>query len=265
MNLRPPKPGLDALRWLLCASVVVGVHMWLVAALLSRENEPPAEAEPTAAMVVELAEIPVAAANLPANVPPGPEQIEAKAAPEQTKEEEKQETGKEETPAPTKEEEPEVKPAPNPEVAVDEQKKEEIKKETKKAPEAPPAPVTSAPQAIATQTAAVAAAPRQGAPVSSTSTSVPKWMSKISALLERNKRYPQTARLQRAQGVVVLAFSIDREGHVLASAVKSGSGYPVLDEEALQLLQRAQPFPPVPADVPGAKVSLSVPIRFDVR
>jgi protein TonB len=258
------EPKLGAMRWLLCASAVVAIHLGVIGALLPRENGQPEEQEPTAAMVVELAEVPVAAANVPVNVPPGPEQIEAKAAPEPIKEEEKQETEKEETPAPAKEVQPEVKPAPNPEIAVDEQKKEEIKKEAEKPPEAP-APVTSAPQAIATQTAAVAAAPRLGAPVLSTSVNVPKWMSKISAILERNKRYPQAARVQRAQGVVVLAFSIDRGGHVLKSAVKNSSGYPVLDEEALQLLQRAQPFPPAPAEVPGANISLNVPIRFDVR
>ena len=39
----------------------------------------------------------------------------------------------------------------------------------------------------------------------------------------------------------------------------------MLDEEALALLLRAQPFPPPPPEVPGEHVDLSVPIRFNLR
>lgn len=39
----------------------------------------------------------------------------------------------------------------------------------------------------------------------------------------------------------------------------------VLDEEALPLLRRAQPFPAPPRELPGKHVDLTVPIRFNIR
>ena len=62
-----------------------------------------------------------------------------------------------------------------------------------------------------------------------------------------------------------LAFSIDREGHVLSSRIVTGSGFPALDEETLALVQRAQPFPAPPPEVPGDEIRFLVPVRFGLR
>jgi periplasmic protein TonB len=52
---------------------------------------------------------------------------------------------------------------------------------------------------------------------------------------------------------------------VIASRVVRSSGASALDEEAPTLLLRAQPFPPPPAELPGERVDLSVPIRFNLK
>jgi protein TonB len=44
------------------------------------------------------------------------------------------------------------------------------------------------------------------------------------------------------------------------------SGAAALDEEALALLKRAQPFPPFPTEeFKGEHVDLTVPIRFNLK
>jgi protein TonB len=43
------------------------------------------------------------------------------------------------------------------------------------------------------------------------------------------------------------------------------SGSPALDQETLDLLQRAQPFPPPPPELAGAQIDLTVPIRYNMR
>jgi periplasmic protein TonB len=43
------------------------------------------------------------------------------------------------------------------------------------------------------------------------------------------------------------------------------AGTAALDQEALAVLQRAQPFPPPPADTPGERLPLTVPIIFEVK
>jgi protein TonB len=69
------------------------------------------------------------------------------------------------------------------------------------------------------------------------SNAVPTWKTQIVALLERNKRYPETSQSRREQGVAQVFFSIDRQGRVIDSRVVRSSGASALDEEALALLR----------------------------
>jgi protein TonB len=39
----------------------------------------------------------------------------------------------------------------------------------------------------------------------------------------------------------------------------------LLDEETLALVQRAQPFPAPPPDVPGDEIKFAVPVRFSIK
>jgi protein TonB len=96
-------------------------------------------------------------------------------------------------------------------------------------------------------------------------TVVNSWHSRIVGLIERNKAYPPAAQARGETGVVQLAFSIDRQGRVLASQVVRSSGHAALDQETLATVRRAQPFPPPPADLPGAKFDFTVPVRFNIR
>jgi protein TonB len=113
--------------------------------------------------------------------------------------------------------------------------------------------------------APVAAAPVQAPLSMSDSNAIPSWKRKVVALLERNKRYPAAARAHNDRGTAQLAFSLDRQGKVTAARVTKSSGSVALDQEALDLLRRAQPFPPPPAAMPGAQVDLTVPVQFNVR
>jgi protein TonB len=100
-------------------------------------------------------------------------------------------------------------------------------------------------------------------PSETRSNAIPTWRSSIAALLERNKRYPADARNDR--GVAQVAFSLDRRGRVVSSRLLATSGSAALDREALEMIKRAQPFPPPPAALAGAEVSLTVPVRFNMR
>ena len=97
------------------------------------------------------------------------------------------------------------------------------------------------------------------------SNALPTWKIQVAALLERNKRYPSDAQSRREQGVVQLFFSLDRKGMVIASRIAASSGSPALDDEAMALVRRAQPFPAPPPDLAGAHIDLTVPIRFNLR
>ncbi len=164
-----------------------------------------------------------------------PEQVQAESTPDKPVE---------------KVEETEKKPDPLPE-----QRSEVVLQPETPVPQTQPVPheeVAPAPATTAAQTARARAA-------------AATWHSQIAALIEHSKRYPPQARSRREQGVAQLFFSIDREGRVLSSRIVTSSGFAALDEETLALVQRAQPFPAPPPEVPGDEIKFQVPVRFGLR
>ena len=83
--------------------------------------------------------------------------------------------------------------------------------------------------------------------------------------MQRYKRYPSEALARREEGVVLLRFSLDRNGQVLARSIARSSGYADLDEEVMNMIVRADPLPVFPANMPQARLELTVPIRFSVH
>jgi protein TonB len=151
----------DLRRWAISAAIVVLAHGAIAAGIVPwREAIEPAE--PAAAIVVEFAPLPVAPATPPTDIAPGPEQMMSEASPKRPVEhvEDEQKIEQKLASKPVEEPPPEIKPAPNPDVAVEPQQQEVAKLQ----PQEPrtPAPTTSAPQAIPEQSAAVPAAPMQG-------------------------------------------------------------------------------------------------------
>jgi periplasmic protein TonB len=238
----------DLRRWAICGATIVIAHGTVAAGMVNwREQIEPAE--PAAAIVVEFAPLPVGPAVPQTAIPAGPEQVMSEASQERV------------AARPVEEPPPEIKPAPNPDVAIEHR---EIATQEQQEPRTP-APATTAPQAIPERQAAIPAAPMQGRLTPNTSDAVPTWKSHILALLERNKRYPEAAQSRHQQGTAQVFFSLDRQGRVIDSRVVRSSGASALDEEALALLRRAQPFPPPPRELPGERVDLTVPIRFNLK
>jgi TonB family protein len=116
------------------------------------------------------------------------------------------------------------------------------------------------PQPQPQETRPVAGAP---SPPASVSSAIAGWQQLLVARLAKVQRYPAQAR--GVQGVVSLAFTIDRHGGVVSSRIVKSSGSTVLDAEALALITRATPLPPPPADIADSDLSFVVPIRFAGR
>lgn len=83
--------------------------------------------------------------------------------------------------------------------------------------------------------------------------------------LQRAKRYPDTARARGEQGVAYATFTMDRRGRVLSASIVRSSNSRMLDEEAVALIRRAEPLPPMPADLAGDTITLTVPVTFSLR
>jgi protein TonB len=238
-------------RWVISIAAVIAAHAGLAAALAHWGDETEA-GEPPAAIVLELAPLPVAPSDAQEDVPLEPEQLQ-----EETPEEKPEEMVEEKV-----EEKLEPEPDPPTEVAVVVPPPPKNVGEPK--PKKPPTSA-AAPRAIPKQqTAKLAAAPAQGQPTHN-SNAIPSWKRQLVSILERNKRYPPQARSRNEQGVAQLAFSINREGQLSSAHILRSSGSSTLDAETVALVRRIGSFPPPPAEFPGVQVSLTVPIRYNIR
>jgi len=122
---------------------------------------------------------------------------------------------------------------------------------------------TIAPPPVAAQPPMAAPAPAAiPAPQKSTGEARDSYLGRLLAQLNRFKQYPRAARQAHIEGVVMLHFVMAADGKIQSFEIAKSSGRPVLDAEALALIQRAQPLPALPADFPTRTLDAIVPIEF---
>ena len=91
-----------------------------------------------------------------------------------------------------------------------------------------------------------------------------EFQARLLGQLNRFKHYPPQARKAHIEGVVMLHFVMDATGRLLSCDIAKSSGRPVLDAEALALMQRAQPLPALPADFSTRTLDAVVPVEFSL-
>ena len=101
-------------------------------------------------------------------------------------------------------------------------------------------------------------APRQAAPAV-------QYEQLLHAWLERHKRYPRQAKRLRIEGRGLLRIRIDRDGRAQLIALEQRTGNRMLDQAALEMARRADPFPPVPKSYSRRELEFIVPVAFVLR
>jgi periplasmic protein TonB len=238
----------DLARWAASAVVVVGLHAVGVATLLAWQD-PVGWSDDASAIVIDLTPY-AGPSDSEEDIAPGPLQQQA-ALPQQQAVEPK--------PEPEHDEKVEVPPAPVPPVAAVPPSSETVEP----APVAPPEPKAHPEPPSETPPAPATTAPPRPHPESAAAAN--GWYTGIRKQILRHRIYPATARARGEKGVVELAFSIDRRGRVVASRVTQASGFAALDNAALETLQKAQPFPLPPGNMPGEAFSFTLPLEFRIR
>jgi TonB family protein len=89
------------------------------------------------------------------------------------------------------------------------------------------------------------------------------WQKELVAHLDKHKRYPAERSLKAAE--IVVSFTLDRLGHVVASSIIKGSGDTAFDEAALAMVRRSDPVPPPPPLIADEGLSFSLPVVFRVK
>lgn len=252
-------------RWAGAALLVCFLHVGGGALALMHWHEEETADDTAGVLTVELAPAPAAPPVDSPDLAHGPEQQQAKLTPEVTKQV-FEEVQKDIPPVdPSPEPEPEVA-LPKPQPVENERPKEEQAQEA--VPEKPvqqeqEVPITAAPPRVEAQPAPSSKpSPGQSATLARLQAN---WQKALMGKLERHKRYPAAASRHGVKGVVIVRFKVDRSGHVISTEIKQSSGSPILDEEALALLERASPLPAPPNEIDEPMLDNALPIWFGMK
>lgn len=74
-------------------------------------------------------------------------------------------------------------------------------------------------------------------------------LAQIRALIEAAKHYPLMARRRGLEGTTSVSFQIQADGSIQALKITHSSGTDILDQAALQTIERAAPFPAYPEPI----------------
>src|SRR5688572_11850673 len=78
----------------------------------------------------------------------------------------------------------------------------------------------------------------------------------------RFKRYPRVALDNDWQGKVEVRIVIDTTGAISALSVRSSAGHPLLDRQALEMIERAKEIALIPPALRGKEFSVDIPVVF---
>jgi TonB family protein len=114
---------------------------------------------------------------------------------------------------------------------------------------------------------AVPEAPRSVAPAEGTGDTARRvratWQKELIAHLDKHKRYPAERAAKGAE--ILIAFALDRLGHVLSASIVKGSGDAAFDEAALAMVRRSDPVPKPPPVVADEGLNFTLPVIFKIK
>lgn len=127
-------------------------------------------------------------------------------------------------------------------------------------PEAPPSPVPPAP---------VVAPPPPPPPPGPSEADLDdarnQYGHSLWSAIEKHKQYPRIAQMRGWQGEVIVELLLDGSGKLKSKKILSSSGHDVLDRQALDMVEKAAPFPLPPEVLRGNQFSIKVPVPFKLQ
>ncbi|HWE72175.1 MAG TPA: energy transducer TonB [Stellaceae bacterium] len=90
------------------------------------------------------------------------------------------------------------------------------------------------------------------------------YLDAVRRWVQRYRKYPDEAVKQKQEGVVQLGFKFTRDGTVIDAWIEKSSGFPLLDQAALNMIRAASPIPKVPDRYQGDTLTLVMPENFRI-
>jgi protein TonB len=93
----------------------------------------------------------------------------------------------------------------------------------------------------------------------------PVWMRAVTERVRQFFYYPDAALAVHKTGLVMMHFDVRRNGQIDRLSISKSSGDEGLDKAATDIMQKAQPLPPIPDRMHTDRVVGDLPINFGVR
>lgn len=87
----------------------------------------------------------------------------------------------------------------------------------------------------------------------------------VKLKIQKARNYPESAKRMGAEGDVWLSFEVLKNGNLGKVNIIKSSGFEVLDEEAINTLKRAAPFPEIPEYYNMLKMNLQLKIIYKLN
>lgn len=140
---------------------------------------------------------------------------------------------------------------------------------------AAPARATSSAPTAESLAAAPAAAPLAEAPKAAPAAPVvaqrpqsellDSYRQRLGDLLARQHEYPRVAAMRGWEGEVRLRLKVARKGNLLGVVLDRSSGFEVLDQHAVAMLEGLSSLPPLPDAIESNEIQVVVPVNYKLK
>jgi protein TonB len=145
-------------------------------------------------------------------------------------------------------------------------------------------PVAEPPPSQPTEVIAVAPTPNTAPPVQTVAVPTPvkqdpppvtnqvdyddarsRYGNSLWGAISKYKKYPKIAAMRNWQGEAVVELELDGNGKLKSKKIIQSSGHEVLDKQALEMVEKALPFPAPPEALRGNNFTITVPVPFKLE
>lgn len=91
------------------------------------------------------------------------------------------------------------------------------------------------------------------------------YLASVRKKIESKKRYPISARNANIEGRTELKLTILKDGRLDKVEIIKSSGSEILDNSAIESIQKASPFPPIPDVLGQEKIEVSISLVYNLE
>ena len=91
------------------------------------------------------------------------------------------------------------------------------------------------------------------------------YTNQLTRAIAKQKKYPKIAQMRQWQGEVLLNIEIDPQGNLVKADILEESRFKILNNEAIDMVKRASPFPKPPKELSLKNFTVLVPISFKLE